>query len=163
MPNFIAHGFQTPNVLVLYHCIRVPETLGRPSGAIPLTRAIREVCDRVKVQGMRGTGKDGRCREDEYANELCHLSLWSGGNSANSWAPGAVEGGQRPKGRTGLGCWRHLMEVSFSVGVNELISRILKVEDGAYLMSPKNPQLPWHPRSCLLSWKKWAGRWPPIT
>lgn len=43
------------------------------------------------------------------------------------------------------------MKVSFSVSINELIPRILKVGAGAYLIFPNNPPPPQQPRS---SWKK---------
>lgn len=40
---------------------------------------------------------------------------------------------------------------SFSVSINELISRILKVRRGAFLISPNNPQPLWQPRKAAPS------------
>lgn len=152
--------------------VLLPATSGEasgPAGPHPVKRswrAVREVCDGAKVTGQQW-GEDGGWRATVaaqrawYANELCHLPPGRGWNFAlegSNSVQGAAEGEPKSNSQERAGRWRTPTKASFSVSINELISRILKVGAGANLISPKNSQPCQQSISSPFSWKKQAER-----
>lgn len=103
--------------------------------------------DRATVSGVYAVDSDGGWREKvdmlmssaSCLNEVAGI-LWL---QASSLVQGAVAGEGRSKDWKGLDCWRYLwkchflsfflfFQVSFSVGIKELISRVLKGRVGAF-------------------------------